>query len=62
MMLKAKQTWCLLVSWLVSIGLFFGDQSICFTDFEDKDPSIGVTPRGSQTLSIPNCDTTPKSV
>ena len=58
----AKQTWCLLVSWLVSIVLCLGDQSICFTDFDDRDPSIGVNLRGPQTLNIPSCDPPPKSV
>ena len=28
-MLKAKQAWCLLASWLLSIVLCFGNQSIC---------------------------------
>ena len=37
----AKQAWCLLASWLVSIVLCPGDQSICFIDFDDRDPSIG---------------------
>ena len=41
-MMKAKQAWCLLASWLESILLCLGDQSICFTYFEDRDPSIEV--------------------
>ena len=58
----AKQAWCLLASWLISIALCLGDQSICFTDFDDKGPSIGVNLRGHQTLNIPSCDPPPKSV
>ena len=58
----AKQAWCLLGSWLVCIVLCLGDQSICFTDFDDRDPSIGVNLRGTQTLHIPSCDPPPKSV
>ena len=58
----AKQAWCLLASWLVSIVLCLGDQIICFTDFDDRDPSIGVNLRGPQTLNIPSYDPTPKSV
>ena len=58
----AKQAWCLFASCLVSIALCLGDQSICFTDFEDRDPSIEVNLRGPQTLNIPNCDSPPKSV
>ena len=58
----AKQAWCLLASWLVSIVLCLGDQSICFTDFDERDPSIGVNLRGPQTLNIPSCDPPPKSV
>ena len=58
----AKHTWCLLASWLVSILLCLGDQSICFTNFDDRDPSIGVNLRGPQVLNIPSCDPTQKSV
>ena len=58
----AKQAWCLLASWLVSIVLCLGDQSICFTVFEDRDPSIGVNLRGPQTLNIPSGDPSLKSV
>ena len=58
----AKQAWCLLTSWLVSIVLCLGDQSICFTDFDERDPSIGVNLMGPQTLNIPSCDPPPKSV
>ena len=58
----AKQACCLLASWLVSIVLCLGDQSICFTDFDDRVPSIGVNLRGPQTLNIPSCDPPPKSV
>ena len=58
----AKQAWCLLASWLVSIVLCLGDQSIYFTDFDDRDPSIGVNLRDPQTLNIPSCDPPPKSV
>ena len=58
----AKQAWCLLASCLVSIVLCLGDQSICFTDFYDRDPSTGVNLRGPQTLNIPSCDPLPKSV
>ena len=61
-MLKAKQAWCLLASWLVSIVLCLGDQRICFTDFDNRDPSIAVFLRGPQTLDIPNCDPPPISV
>ena len=50
-MLKAKQEWCLLESWLVSFVLCLGDQSICFTDFDDRHPSTGVNLRGPQTLN-----------
>ena len=60
--MKAKQAWCLLASWLVSIVLCLGDQSICFTDFDHRDPSKGVNLRGPQTLNIPNCHPPPKSV
>ena len=35
MMLKDKQLWCLLATWLLSIVLCFGNQSICFTEFDD---------------------------
>ena len=61
-MLKAQQAWCLLVAWLVSIALCIGDQSICFIDFDGRDPSKGIHLRGPQTLNIPNCDQPPKSV
>ena len=57
-----KQALCLLVSWLVSIVFCLGDQSICFTDFDDRDPSIGVNLRSPQTRNIPSCDPPPKSV
>ena len=50
-MLKAKQAWCLLASWLVAIVLCLGDQSICFTEFDDRHPSMGVNLRGPQTLN-----------
>ena len=43
----AEQAWCLLASWLVSIVLCLGDQSICFTDFDDRDTSIGGQSKGS---------------
>ena len=39
-----------------------GDRSICFTDFDDRHPSIEVNLRGPQTLNIPKCDPPPKSV
>ena len=42
MMLTAKQALCLLASCLVSIVLCLGDQSICFSDFDNRNPSIGV--------------------
>ena len=58
----AKQALCLLASCLVSIVSCLGDQSICFTDFYDRDLSIGVNLRGPQTLNIPSCDPLPKSV
>ena len=58
----AKQAWCLLASCLVSTVLCLDDQSNCFTDFYDRDPSIGVNLRGPQTLNIPSCDPLPKSV
>ena len=61
-MFKAKLALCLLASWLVSFVLCLGDQSICFTDFDDRDPSIGVNLRDPQTLNIPSCDPPPKSV
>ena len=35
---------------------------VCFTDFDDRDPSIGVNLRGPQTLNIPSRDPPPKSV
>ena len=50
-MLKAKQAWCLLASWLVSFVFFLGDQSICFTEFDDRHSSMGVNLRGPQTLN-----------
>ena len=58
----AKQAWCRLASWLVSIVLSLGDQSFCFTDFDDRNPTIGVNLRGPQTLNIPSCDLPQKSV
>ena len=58
----AKQAWCLLASLLVSFVLCLGDQSICFTYFDDRDQSIGINLRGPQTLNIPSCDPPPKSV
>ena len=58
----AKHAWCLLASWLVSIVLCLGDQSNCFTDFDDRNPSIGVNLRGPQTLNIPSCVPPPKFV
>ena len=51
-MLKAKQAWCLLASLLVSFALCLDNQSICFTDFDDRHPSIGVNLRGPHTLTI----------
>ena len=62
MVCKLTSAWCLLASWLVSIVLCLGDQSICFIDFDDRDPSVGVNLRGPQTLNIPICDPSPKSV
>ena len=59
-MLTAKQALCLLASWLVSIVLCLGDQSICFSDFDNRNPSIGVNLRGPQALNIPNCNPQPK--
>ena len=59
-MLTAKQALCLLASWLVSIVLCLGDQSICFSDFDNRKPSIGVNLRGPQALNIPNCNPQPK--
>ena len=61
-MLTAKQALCLLASWLVSIVLCLGDQSICFLDFDNRNPSIGVNLRGHQALNIPNCNPQPKNV
>ena len=58
----AKQAWCHLASWLVSIVLCLGDQSICFTDFDDRDLSIEANLRGPQALNFPRCDPRPKSV
>ena len=49
-MLRAKQAWYLLASWLVSFVLCLGDQSICFTDFDNRHPSMGVNLRGPQML------------
>ena len=48
-MLEAKQAWCLLASLLVSSALCLGEQSICFTDFDDRHPSMGVNLRGPRT-------------
>ena len=59
---RAQRAWSLLASWLVLIVLCLGDQSICFTDFDNRDPSIGVNLRGPQTLNSPSCDPPPKSV
>ena len=53
-MLKAKQAWCLLASLLVSFVLCLGEQSICFTDFEDRHPSMGVNLRGPHTSYQPD--------
>ena len=50
------------MSWLVSIVLCLGDQSICFTNFGNRDPSIEVNLRGPQALNIPSCDPPPKPV
>ena len=61
-MLTTKQALCLLASWLVSIVLRLGDQSICFSDFDNSDPSIGANLRGPQALNIPNCNPQPKNV
>ena len=44
---------CLFASMLVSIVVCLGDQSICFADFDDWHPSIGVNLRGPQTLNAP---------
>ena len=51
-MLKAKQAWCLLASWLVSFVLCLGHQSVCFTDFDDRHQSMGVNLKGPQTLNV----------
>ena len=59
---ESKQAWCLLASWLISIVLCLHDQSICFTDYDNRDLSIGVNLRGPPTLNIPNCDPPPISV
>ena len=61
-MLTAKQALCLLASWLVSIVLCLGDQSICFSDFDNRNSSIGVNLRGPEALNIPNCNPQPKNV
>ena len=53
-MLKAKQAWCLLASLLVSFALCLGEQSICFTDFDDEHPSMGVNLRGPHTSYQPD--------
>ena len=53
-MLKAKQAWCLLASLLVSFALCLGEQSICFTDFDDRHPSMGVNLRGPHTSYQPD--------
>ena len=47
---------------LVYIVLCLGDQSICFSDFDSRNPSIGVNLRGPQALNIPNCNPQPKNV
>ena len=54
MMLKAKHAWCLLASLLVSFALCLGEQSICFTDFDDRHPSMGVNLRGPHTSYQPD--------
>ena len=61
-MLTAKQALCLLASWLVYIVLCLGDQSICFSDFDSRNLSIGVNLRGSQALNITNCNPQQKNV
>ena len=61
-MLTAKQALCLLASCLVSIVLCLGDQSICFSDFDNRNLSIGVNLRGPQALNIPNCNPQSKNV
>ena len=53
-MLKANQAWCLLASLLVSFALCLGEQSICFTDFDDRHPSMGVNLRGPHTSYQPD--------
>ena len=53
-MLKAKQAWCLLVSLLVSFVLCLGEKSICFTDFDDRLPSMEVNLRGPHTSYQPD--------
>ena len=53
-MLKTKQAWYLLASLLVSFALCLGEQSICFTDFDDRRPSIGVNLRGPHTSYQPD--------
>ena len=53
-----------MVSFSVLAGfilLCLEDQCICFTDFDDRDTSIGVNLRGPQTLNIQNCGQPPKS-
>ena len=51
-----------MVSSCVLAVLCLGDQCICFTYFDNRDPSIGINLRGPQNLNIPNCDPPPKSV
>ena len=46
----------------IYIVLCVGEQSICFTDFDNRDLLVGVNLRGPQTLNIPSCDPLPKSV
>ena len=52
---SAKQAWCLLTSgwYLLCCALVI---KVCFTDFDDRDPSIGVNLTGPQTLNISSCD------
>ena len=54
MMLKAKQAWCLLASLLVFFLLCLGEQSICFTDFDDRHSSMGVNQRSPHTSYQPD--------
>ena len=42
----------MLASWLVSFVLCLGDQSIWFTDLDDRHPSMGVNLRGPLTLNL----------